>query len=283
MATLHIRRLCLGMLVSNLGNGAWFTSWAIFLTRALPAAQVGLGMAVAAGLGLVLATPLGQVADRVGPRETLVAMLLIQTAGMLAYLAAGTFPVFLAAACATTAMSQASGGVRGALVVGLAGPEQRMRAMASLRVYNHVGAALGALLGGVVIGLGTGAAFHALIAFDAATFAAYAGLVATVPRVPSLPGTRMIVLRDRPYLALAAMTGVLSLCWGMLSGGVPLWIVRHTHAAPSLAAAIVVVTSLLIAGFQVRVTRGIGTPLAAARGALGAGALLAASCVLFAL
>jgi hypothetical protein len=271
------------MLVSNLGNGAWFTCWAIFLTRVLPPAQVGVGMAVAAGLGLVLATPLGHVADRLGPRETLVAMLLVQAGGMLAYLAASGFAVLLAAACATTAMSQASGGVRGALVVGLAGPAERLHAMARLRVYNHVGAALGALLGGGVIALGTTAAFHGLIAFDAATFVGYAALVASVPRVPPLPPTRMIVLRDRPYLALAAMTGVLSLCWGMLSSGVPLWIVRHTHAAPSLAAAIVVVNSLLIAAFQVRVTRGIETPLAAARGALGAGALLAASCVLFAL
>jgi hypothetical protein len=210
-------------------------------------------------------------------------MLLMQAAGMALYLAAGGFPVFLAAACLTTAMAQGSGGVRGALVVGLAGPEQRLNAMARLRVHNHIGAALGAVLGGLVIGIGTTAAFHALIAFDIATFVTYAALVATVPRVPPLPGGRLIVLRDRPYVTLAAMAGVLSLCWGMLSSGLPLWIVRHTHAAPSLGAVIVVVNSLLIAAFQVRVARGVETPLAAARGALGAGALLAASCLVFAL
>src|SRR4051794_36694842 len=123
---LPIRRLCLGILVSNLGNGAWFTSWAIFLTRALAPAQVGLGVAVAAGLGLLLATPAGGLADRIGPRETLAVMLVVQAAGMALYLAVGGFAVFLAAACLTTATSQASGGVRGALVVGLAGPEHRL-------------------------------------------------------------------------------------------------------------------------------------------------------------
>src|SRR3954447_1165298 len=280
---LPIRRLCLGILVSNIGNGAWFTSWAIFLTRALPPAQVGLGMAIAAGLGLLLATPAGHLADRLGPRETLTAMLLVQAAGMALYLVVGGFATFLAAACLTTAMAQASGGVRGALVVGLAGAERRLEAMARLRVHNHVGAALGAGLGGIVLWLRTTAAFHALIAFDVATFLVYAIVVASVPRVPPLPASRLIVLRDRPYVALAAMAGVLSLCWGMLSSGLPLWIVRHTQAAPSLAAAIVVVNSLLIAAFQVRVTRGITSPLAAARGALGAGALLAAACALFAL
>jgi Major Facilitator Superfamily len=280
---LPLRRLCLGILVSNVGNGAWFTSWAIFLTRELPPAQVGLGMAVAAGLGLLAATPCGHLADRLGPRETLVAMLLVQAAGMALYVPASGFAVFLAAACLTTAVAQGSGGVRGALVAGLAVPERRLRALAQLRVHNHIGAALGALLGGVLVGIGTTGAFHALIGVDIATFLAYAALVASVPRVPPLPGGRLIVLRDRPYVTLAAMAGVLSLCWGMLSSGVPLWIVRHTHAAPSLGAVIVVVNSLAIAAFQVRVTRGIETPLAAARGALASGVLLAAACVLFAL
>jgi MFS family permease len=281
-----LRRLCLGTLVTNLGNGAWFTAWALFLTRSahLAPAQVGLGMGVAAGIGLVAATPLGHLGDRLGPRETLIALLLVQAAGMVGYLAVGGFAVFLAAACTTTAMAQASGGVRRALVLGLA--EDKMGALAALRVANHIGVALGAVLGGAVIAIGTHAAYAALVLVNAATFVGYAGLVATVPRVPPVPprgGPALVVLRDRPYIALAAMTGVLSLCWGMLSSGVPLWIVRHTHASPSLGAAIVLINSVAIAAFQVRVARGIESPLEAARGASAAGALLAASCVLFAL
>jgi MFS family permease len=281
-----LRRLCLGTFVTNVGNGAWFTGWALFLTRSaqLPAEQVGLGMGIAAGVGLVAATPLGHLGDRVGPRETLIALLVVQAAGMLAYLAVGGFAVFLAAACTTTAMSQASGGVRGALVLGLS--EDKMGAMARLRVANHVGVTVGAVLGGVVIAIGTRGAYVTLVLVNAATFVGYAAIVAGVPRVPPAPrhgGPALTVLRDRPYMALAAMTGVLSLCWGMLSSGVPLWIVRHTHAAPALGAAIVIVNSICIAAFQIRVARGIETPLSAARGAFGAGALLAASCVLFAL
>jgi hypothetical protein len=203
---------------------------------------------------------------------------------MLAYLAVHGFAVFLAAVCTTTAMSQASGGVRGALVLGLT--EDKMGAMASLRVANHVGVALGAVLAGAVIAVGTRGAYAALVLLNAATFVGYAALVASVPRVAPVPrreGPALTVLRDRPYMTLAAMTGVLSLCWGMLSSGVPLWIVRHTHASPSLGAAIVIINSVFIAAFQVRVARGIETPLRAARGAFAAGALLAGSCVLFAL
>ena len=83
-------------------------------------------------------------------------------------------------------------------------------------------------------------------------------------------------------MTLAALMGVLALCWGMLSSGVPLWIVFHTHAPRSIAAIIVLVNSLAIAAFQVRVSSGITSPLKAARGAIWSGGALAASCLLFA-
>ena len=226
---------------------------------------------------MLAATPLGQLGDRLGPRETLTALLLIQAAGTLLYLKPG-FAAFLAAAIVTTVASQGAGGVRAALVVGLA--EDRLTALAKLRVYNHVGAAAGAALGGVVIGLDAG--YAALIAFNALTFAAYAALVATTRRVAPLPRRGLTVIKDAPYVALAGMIGVLSLCWGMLSAGVPLWIARQTDASPSLAAVIVLINSAGIAALQVRATRTVATPLDAARTAIRSGALLATSCILFA-
>src|SRR4051812_50088028 len=107
---LRIRRLCLGILISNVGNGAWFTSWAIFLTRELPPPQVGLGMAIAAGLGLLAATPCGHLADRLGPRETLTPVLLVPAAGVGLYLAAGGFAGFRGAARPPPAGAAGAGG-----------------------------------------------------------------------------------------------------------------------------------------------------------------------------
>ena len=101
--------------------------------------------------------------------------------------------------------------------------------------------------------------------------------------MPKLAQGALTVLHDRPYVTLAALMGVLAFCWGMLSSGVPLWIVFHTHAPRSLAAIIVLVNSLAIAAFQVRVSSGITSPLKAVRGAVWSGSALAASCLLFAL
>ena len=97
-------------------------------------------------------------------------------------------------------------------------------------------------------------------------------LVAGVPRVAAERRRRGLrVVRDRPYLTLAGLVGVLALCWAMLSSGLPLWVALHTDAPRSISAVIVVLNSLAIALLQVRVSRGMVTPGAAARGALLSG------------
>src|SRR5829696_5982080 len=112
-----LRRLAYGALITSIGNGAWYTSWALFLTDSvgLTPAEVGLGMTVAGALGLLLAVPAGHLADRVGTREVFAALLTVQAAGAAAYLAVDGLAPFMLVACATVAASRASGGARNAL------------------------------------------------------------------------------------------------------------------------------------------------------------------------
>lgn len=283
-----IRRLKAGALVTSVGNGAWYTSWAVFLTRSvgLSPAEVGLGMTLAGGAGILCAMPLGHLADRVGPREVFGGLQVARAAACLAYLAVDGPVAFALVACAG-GMAGASGGARNALVCGLTSEEERMGVLGSIRSLNHLGWAAGAAVGALIIGIDSRTGYVALLGLDAATFLAYAVAVADLPRVAPVPrrerGPRLVVLRDRPFLSLAALMGVLSLCWGMLSSGVPLWVALHTDAPRSVSAVIVLINSLAIAAFQVRVSRGIESPLTAARGALWSGAALAASCLVFAL
>jgi hypothetical protein len=281
-----LRRIGTGTFLSAIGSGAWYTSWALFLTRSvgLSPAQVGLGMTVAGGVGLLCATPLGWLADRVGAREVYVALLAVQGAVSLAYLAVGGAAAFVLVACVAEA-ARASGGARNALVLGLCEREDdRLAALGALRSVSHFGWALGAVAGAVIIGVDSRPAYVALLLLNAASYFAYALLVLSLPRVAVAPERRGLrVVRDRPYVTLAGLMGVLALCWAMMSSGLPLWVALHTDAPRSISAVIVVVNSLAIALLQVRVSRAMVAPAVAARGALLSGTLLAASCVLFAL
>ena len=286
MVTGSLARLGAGTFVSAVGNGAWYTSWALFLTRSvgLSPAQVGLGMTVAGVVGLLSATPIGWLADRLGAREVFATLLVVQGAAALAYLAVDGLAAFVGTACVAEA-ARSGNGARNALVLGLTPREQdRLAALGSLRSISHFGWAIGAVAGAVIIGVDSRPAYVALLLLNAASYLVYAGLAMSVPRVAAAPVRRGLrAIHDRPYLTLAGLMGVLALCWAMMSSGLPLWIALHTDAPRSLSAVIVVLNSLAIALLQVRVSRGIGSPAVAARGAVLSGSLLAASCLLFAL
>ena len=83
-------------------------------------------------------------------------------------------------ACVAEA-ARAGGGARNALVLGLA--EDRLAALGALRSISHVGWAIGAVAGAVIIGVDSRPAYVALLLLNAASYVAYAVLVLSVPRV----------------------------------------------------------------------------------------------------
>ena len=283
-----LRRIAYGTLVSAVGNGAWFTSWALFLTRSvgLSPAQVGIGMTVAAALGVALTPALGWLGDRVGARETFAAQLGVQGIAALAYVLVHGLAVFLIVAAIAQIAGSGTGGPRNALVLELSAEREKLEILSRLRAIGHVGWALGAAFGGVIISVNTRPAYLLLVAVNAGTYLVYAGLVLTVPRGGSVAsgagGRGLRVVKDVPYMSLAGLMGMLALCWAMLSSGLPLWVALHTHAPRAISAVVVLISSMGIAAFQVRVSRGITEPARAARGALGSGAALALSCLLVA-
>jgi Major Facilitator Superfamily len=282
-----LRRLAAGTLISAVGNGAWYTSWAIFLTSwiGLSPAAVGLGMAIAGACGVAAATPLGWVADRVGAREMFAGLLALQGLTACAFALVQGMASFLIVSCLSQVAGSGTGGPRNALVLGLSDQNVRIEVLGALRAISHIGWALGAVAGGVVIGIDSQAGYLGLLALNGGTYLVYAVLVWSVPRVGAPVQARrgLRVVRDAPYMSLAGLMGVLALCWAMLSSGLPLWVTLHTHAPRAISAVVVLISSLGIAALQVRVSRGITAPRAAARGTLLSGCALAGSCVLFAL
>ncbi len=285
-----LRRITAGTLVSAVGSGAWYTSWAIFLTQSvhLSAADVGLGMTIAGLAGVLASTPAGRLSDRIGARTTFQGLLVVQGLASFGFAAVHGVVAFTLVATVAQAAGSASGGPRSALVLGLCGERDRLAALGRLRAISHIGWALGAILGGAAIASGARGAYLALLAVNGTSYLVYAVLLGMTPRradtVPARPAPRrMTVLRDRPYVSLAALMGVLALCWAMLSTGLPLWVTLHTRAPRAVSAAVVLTSCVGIAALQVPANRRVRTPRAAARAALAAGLALAGSCLLFAL
>jgi MFS family permease len=284
----RMRPLAAGGSLSAVGSGLWFTIWALYFIQrvGLSGAQAGAALSIAGAVGFCSPAPLGRLADRRGPREVYAALLAAEGLAVLGFLLCHSFAAVVGVAAATAACDQGKTGVRAALISQLAPARGRVGALACLRSCAHAGTAVGAGLGALVIALGSGPAFGAAIVFNGLTYLAYAVALRWVPHVPPCAppdrGPRLGAFRDLPYTSLAAVCGVLTLCWGLLSAGLPLWIAMRTHAPHALAGVVILLSSVAIATMQVRFSRGTATPHTASATALRSGLSLAACCVLFA-
>jgi MFS family permease len=277
-------------LANTVGNGLLATAVVLYFTHVerLGGTQVGVGLTVAGAFGLLVGVPVGHLADRRGPREVLGGILVAEAVATAAYAVADSYIFFLVVAALVVTLARAESAVRMGLMAQVLPPEDRVRGRAVLRSVTNVGYAIGSGISAVAILADTREAYISLILADALTYAVAAAVTLTrLPHVPPQPpqhdgGPRLVVLRDRPFLAVMALVAVMTLHFSLLDVGIPLW-VGHT-AAPRVTVAIVfVLNCVLVAVFSVPMARGSDTPRGAARSAVLAALLLAASCVVFAL
>ncbi|MFD8696207.1 MFS transporter [Kitasatospora purpeofusca] len=301
------RTLATAQLVSAIGDGAYYTSSALYFTRivGLSPTRLGLGLAVAWAIGSVAGVPLGHLADRRGPRGTAAALALVTSVVVASFLVVDDFLPFLVAACLYATAQSGLSAARQALVGGLVPEGERTAALARLQATLNAGLAVGAALGGVALTVGTRTAFLAAFTLTALGFLA-TGLIllrlpAVLPAVPAVearpangaPGRGrgrgqgrdggFAVLADRRYALVTLVNTVLLLRMPLLSLVIPLWIADRAPQLGWLGSALFVLNTVGVTLFQVRTARAVTGLQSAARAVRQAGAVLLASCAVFAL
>ncbi|RFU41857.1 MFS transporter [Actinomadura logoneensis] len=284
------RLLALGQLANAVGEGAFYATSALFFTRVvgLSPSEVGVALTVGWGCGMLAGVPLGHLADRRGPRRTTVELALATGAALAGLMSVRSFPLFLLLVSVYACCQGGLNAARQALFAGLVEPARRTVVRAHLQSTLNAGLAVGAGLGGLALTVDTAPAYLTVFGMDAASFVIAALVLRRLPEVAPAAGTstggpRLVVLRDRPYAMLMLLSAVMYLNMPILSLGLPLWIVGHTHAPGSVAAVILVVNMLGVVLFQVRVSRRVDGPRGAARASRRAGTLMVAACAVFAL
>ncbi|WP_432939581.1 MFS transporter [Kribbella sp. CA-253562] len=286
----EVRRLVVATLVNTFGNGVYAAVGALYLTRAagLSVGEVGLGLTIAGLVGLVASTPLGVVADRLGPNRAYVGFLLLQAVTMTALTQVRSFGLFVAVVGVTAIADAGQRGAKGALIAGLVPADQRVRTRALLRVTTNIGMGVGMALAGIVLAVDQRAVYVIALLANAATYVITAGLVqwgmTRVPPVPSAAGpSALTALKDRPFLAFVALDGLLSMHNAMAQVAIPLWVATATDAPAWLISVLLVVNAISVILLQIRVARGTEQLAGAARAGRRAGFLLALACGVLAL
>ncbi|OCC10894.1 MFS transporter [Streptomyces sp. PTY087I2] len=294
------RGLAVAQLVNSLGDGAYYVCSALYFSQVvgLSAAQIGLGLTVAWGVGAVAGVPLGNLADRRGPRGTAVALAVATAVCVAAFLTVRSFLPFVLAACAYATAQCGLAAARQSLLAGLVGRGERTGVLAHLQSALNAGLALGAALGGLALHIGTAGAYLTVLALDAAAFAGCALLLARLPEpgrvtaparkdgdsVPEDgdPAPVPSVLRDGPYALVAALNMVMLLRMPLISVAVPLWIAEHTAAPGWTVSALLVLNTGAVMLFQVRTAAAVRDLPSAVRTVRSGGVLMLVSCAVFA-
>ncbi len=288
------RRLLPIALTNAVGNGLFFSVSALFFTRAVGISTTQLGVGLTAGgiCGALAAVPVGRAADRWGPKKVVGGLWLIQAAGMVAYGAVHSFALFLPLVCLVVMADRSSGAGYRILVAKALSERSRVRARSQLRAVANVGMGTGAALGAVALQADTRQAYLTALGVNAMTFVLAAAMLSRLELVPATAGTvasggppvsRAAVLRDHPYLLITLLSMVLTLQFGVLEVGLPLWVAQHTSAPHATVGAALVVNTAMVALLQVRLSRGSDDLRRAARMCRWSGLLLGAACVAYAL
>jgi Major Facilitator Superfamily len=286
------RRFALVTLVDSVGSGMSLAGLVMFLTRAagLTPGQIGVGLSVSAGVALLLSVPVAVTAERLGAVRALALLQVWRGLWFFAYIAVHGFAAYLIICCVLGLALRVTGPLTQTVVAAATAEQDRVTTMALLRSVQNAGFGAGALAGTLVVATATTTGLRALIVLNALSFFGSAALLRRLPlRVAPVAtahrpaGVRQLrSLRDGRYLLLTALSGVLALHMTLLTVSLPLWVVAHTHAPPSVIGLALFTNTVLVVLLQVRASRGCDDLRVAARRLAMSGAALAVFCALLA-
>lgn len=300
------RRLVVSFSILSFGTGLSLSVLAVYLVRQLHAgpAAYGVAMSVAALCGMAAGPVAGRSADRMDARRGYAVLVWTMAAATALLAAAGVGAAFVLL-CLLTICGRGGAAVLGALVGREVPADRRVGYRAVVKTAGNAAMLAGLGLGAVVLSIDSLPLFRASFILEAGSLLA-AGLMirtsrpattstaaAAAPATASSPAPAAdparprrrgrAVHRDRRFLALTGLNGVVLLYSSLLTVGLPLWI---SAQAPSLLWLVSVVTALNTGAtltLQIPVANRVRGVRAAVRAGTGGTALLGAAIAMFAL
>ncbi|MFG2328481.1 MFS transporter [Streptomyces sp. NPDC048604] len=293
-ATRESRIIAVNALVGSVGTGMFLAGSALYFTRfaGLTETQLGVGLGIAGLVGLATTVPMGRLADRFGPRNVLLVVIIWRAIGYLAYLNVEGFTEFVVTACLLFVMDRAGQPLNQALVGRLIIGTERNRTMGFIRSLRNLGFTVGFALAGISLTTGSEAAFRWLFIGNAISFVFVFVFVSMLPKVgPSVSkdaeGEKAAAdvvppIRDWRFTAAMAANGVLFLHDAILITVLPLWVAEHTRSPIWMITVLITTNTIITVLGQVRVTRHIDSLASATRATNWSALLLTFACCAFA-
>jgi MFS family permease len=255
-----------------MANGVFLPIYVLYCTQIVGISNSGTALAIAIGglVGLPLTVVAGDLADRLGPRRVVLFGLSGMLAGMGSYVFIRGFWSLLAVILCMNVFAYTYISSEGALMRRIGGAET-VTFRNQVQTLGNIGVTVGALIAGVGLSIGTGWAYRAMFVGVAVTYLVVIGITLRIPDYEPLPKPtaestgqvkvhRFLVLRDKPFIAYALVSGVLTMSTLVDNLLLPVWIVVYTSAPRWTVALVYVINTSIAIGLQMRLSRNIRSP-----------------------
>ena len=258
------RRFVTAIGIDAVGSGVFMPISILYFLVAtdLTLVQVGAAISLASLISLPTGPLIGSVVDRIGAKRVLLAGNLLQGAGFLAYLLADSFVAVTAWTVVVTVGRTAFWGSYGNIVAAISVPGEREKWFGFLGALRNVGFAVGGLVSGLAITVGTQGAYAAVVIANAVSYAVAFLLLLAVPATERAvhepqPGSWATVLRDRPYRVLWCTQLAYSTSMMVLNIAIPVYLTTVLDLPGWVTGAIFTVNTIMVGLGQGLVVRGM--------------------------
>lgn len=273
LAVPAFRAMAISTPVAAVGNGLFAATSFLYFTRmlAMPATFVGTVLTVSGAVAIGAGAPVGRFIDRMRPAWANIAVLVVQAGGVVALsLVRGPVP-FAIAAGLVALTGKLKLAARGALIALAFADTDRVRIRSWLRSLSNLGMAGGSGLAAIATGVDRPWLYRLALLAVAATYLVSAALLGPLRAVsaprPAGDGARPRgALRDRVYLLVAALNGLLGVHYLLIEVGVPVWAQSGPQRALWLVSAGLLINTVVVVLGQVPLTariHGVGAAVRA--------------------
>jgi hypothetical protein len=191
---------------------------------------------------------------------------------------------FLAIVILLALVESAGNSGRGAYTLDALDREVRVKVLAYVRSALNIGFTVGALLGGLALVTGSRPAIMAVPLVAGSLMLLNSLLISRLPKPARHEQagprpSRLAALRDRPFLAMSLLNGLVASHGVLLTVVFPLWLVERTNAPHVLLAWLFALNTVLAVGLQVWAARGAESVPGAIRACRLAAVFIAIGCV----
>jgi MFS family permease len=260
----HHRRFVTAIAIDAVGSGVFMPVSMLFflVTTDLSLVQIGAAISIASAAAIPAGPLLGGIVDKYGAKRVLLAGNLAQGIGFLAYLVTDSFVGLTLWTVVVAVGRTAFWGSYGNIVAAISRPGEREKWFGFLGALRNVGFAVGGLLSGLAITIGTHAAYLSVVLVNALSYVVAFALLLAVPatapsghRAPE--GAWATVLRDRPYRLLWLVQFTYSTAMMVLNFAMPVYAVTVLGLPGWVTGAVFTINTVMVGFGQGLVVHGM--------------------------